>query len=210
MLFVNLLAPEGGDLESQETLFRDACLLAREVSTDPAPVVITTLGSSPLGWEEAAPLVVDRVRRFGETAAREGCRLAVEPHVNALLDRPERVTYLMERVHSPSVGINFDISHFAVAGYPRAETIRALARYALHTHVKDGGMVDGSVRFLLPGEGDFDYPAYFREMAAAGWTGPVTAEVTAQIYNLPDYDPWPAARFCLETLRGARDALAPG
>jgi sugar phosphate isomerase/epimerase len=118
------------------------------------------------------------------------------------------VTEIMERLHSPSLGINFDISHFAVAGYPRPETIAALARYAFHTHVKDGRLVDGKVQFLLPGEGDFDYPTYFREMAQAGYTGCITAEVSAQIFNLPDYDPWGAAEFCLETLRRAREAAS--
>jgi sugar phosphate isomerase/epimerase len=157
-------------------------------------------------WEETLSLVLERVARFGEIAGSEGCCFALEPHVHGLLDRPERVTYLMERLRSPPLGINFDISHFAVAGYSRAETIRALAPYALHTHVKDGRMVDGKVQFLLPGEGEFDYPAYFREMAAAGYRGCVTAEVSAQIFNRPGYDPWPAARFCLETLRRGRQA----
>ena len=68
---------------------------------------------------------------------------------------------------------------------------------------------DGKVKFLLPGEGDFDYPAYFREMAQAGYTGCITAEVSAQIFNQPGYDPWPAARFCLETLRNARETAHP-
>src|SRR5262249_9835817 len=159
-----------------ERLFRDACALGRDLAPGTRPIVVSTLGSCPLSWEAALPLVIERAAWFGEQAAREGCRLALEPHVNALLDRPERVTSLMERVHSPSLGINFDISHFAVAGFPRAETIRALAPYAFSTHVKDGRMVDGKVQFLLPGEGEFDYEAYFREMAAAGWTGPITVE----------------------------------
>jgi sugar phosphate isomerase/epimerase len=210
MVFVNLLAAPGMDLDEQERLFRDACALTRDLSPHPeedrAPVIASTLGHCALEWEEALPLVRDRAVWFAGLAAEEGCRLALEPHVGGLLDRPERVTALMEEVRSPSLGINFDISHFAVAGYPRAETIRALAPYALHTHVKDGRMVDGKVQFLLPGEGNFDYVAYFREMAAAGWTGCVTAEVSAQIFNRPGYDPWPAAQFCLDTLRRAREA----
>src|SRR5262249_27615293 len=130
----------------------------------------------------------------------------LEPHVHGLLDRPERVVEIMDRLRSPSLGINFDISHFAVAAYPRAETIRTLAAYAFHTHVKDGRMGDGQVQFLLPCEGGFDYPAYLRERERAGYAGGITAEVSAQIFNRPDYDPWPAARFCLETLRRARGA----
>lgn len=210
MLFLNLLAPEGKALQEQERTFREACALARDLSTGALPVITTGLGSSDLGWDEAFPLIVERTRRFGGMAAAEGCRLAIEPHVGALLDSPERTIALMEQVHSPSLGINFDISHFDVAGYPRAETIRALVPYAIHTHVKDGRMVDGKVRFLLPGEGEFDYPAYLREMAEAGWTGAVTVEISGQIFNRPGYDPWEAARFSLETLRRARKAAAEG
>jgi sugar phosphate isomerase/epimerase len=204
IVFLNLLASPGEELDRQGRLFREVCALARDLAPAAPPVIASGLGSCPLEWEEALPLAVERASSFGEMAAGEGCRLAIEPHVGALLDRPERVVALMERVHSPSLGINFDISHFAVAGYPRAETIRTLAPYAIHTHVKDGRMVDGKVQFLLPGEGDFDYAAYFREMAEAGWTGCITVEVSAQIFNRPGYDPWPAAQFSLETLRRAR------
>lgn len=210
MVFVNMVAP-AEELEAQEGLFRDACALARDLSPPgSAPVLASTLGHSALEWDAVLPLVVERSARFGQVAAEEGCRLALEPHVGGLLDRPERVVYLMDRVHAPSLGINFDISHFDAGGYERAKTIRTLAPYALHTHVKDGRMVDGKVQFLLPGEGGFDYVPYFREMARAGWTATITVEVTAQIFNLPGYDPWPAAQSCLDTLRRARAAALGG
>lgn len=210
MLFVNMLAPEGKEVQAQERLLRDACALARDLSPSGArPVIASTLGHGA-DWEAALPLILERVARFGAVAKEEGCRLALEPHAGGLLDRPDKVLYLMERLHSPSLGINFDISHFDAGGYDRVETIRTLARYALHTHVKDGKTVDGKVLFQLPGEGGQDYEPYFREMARAGWTGPITVEVTAQIFNLPDYDPWPAAQSCLDTLRRARAAALGG
>ncbi len=205
LLFVRLLAPAGEELAAQEALFRDACELAHDLSPDSAPAIVTPIGATELQWEEALPLALDRIASFGQLAADEGCRIALEPHVHGLFDRPERVLAVMEPLHSPSIGINLDISHFAVAGYPRAETIRQLAPYAFHTHVKDGRMEGGKVRFLLPGEGDFDYPAYFREMAAAGYDGCITAEVSVQIYDQPGYDPWHAAGFCFEKLAIARE-----
>jgi sugar phosphate isomerase/epimerase len=206
LVFINPVAAAGEELERQAQAFRAACRLARSLSTGPPPPIASPLGSCPLTWEEAFPLVLERVGWFAGIAASERCRYALEPHVHGLLDRPGRVVEIMDRLRSPSLGINFDISHFAVAGYPRTETIRTLAPYALHTHVKDGRMVDGQVQFLLPGEGAFDYPAYFREMAQAGYAGCVTAEVSAQIFNRADYDPWPAARVCLAALRRAREA----
>jgi sugar phosphate isomerase/epimerase len=210
MLFLALMAPDGDALEEQERLFREACELARQLAPDTQPVIVTVLGPTSSDWDTLRADVADRVTYFGGLAAEEGCRLALEPHVNALLDRPERVTWLMERVHTPTCGLNFDISHFAVANYPRAETIAALAPYSFHTHVKDGRMEDGKVRFLLPGEGGCDYAAYFREMAAAGYEGSITVEITAQIFNLPEYEPWRDATFSLKALQQARAAAFPG
>jgi inosose dehydratase len=211
MVFVNMLAAEGEELDQQLGLWADACALARELAPAAPPVVVSTLGHRPLPWEEVLPLVAERVAAFAAEANQQGCRLALEPHSGGLLDRPERVVEAVEQARAalgprqaPALGINFDISHFAAVGIPRAETIRTLAPYAFSTHVKDGYLADGKVVFQLPGEGDFDYPAYFREMAQAGWSGPITVEVSAQIFNRPGYDPWPAARFCRERLRRAR------
>jgi sugar phosphate isomerase/epimerase len=113
-------------------------------------------------------------------------------------------------VNSPALGLNFDISHFAVQGMPLQETVAALAPHAIHTHVKDGRMEGGKVKFLLPGEGGFDYVAYFGAMDKAGWRGCITVEVSGMIFNQPGYDPWKAAEFCWKTLSSARStALRP-
>jgi sugar phosphate isomerase/epimerase len=204
-LFVNLLAPPE-DLWAQEELFREACALARDLSPGAALPIVTTHGSCGLPWDEGRELLAERVTYFGLLAEREGTRLALEPHVGALLDTPEKTAWLMARVHSPTAGLNLDLSHFVVAGYSWQEAVRDLARYAFHTHVKDGFMENGQVHFQLPGEGDLDYAAYFRAMRDAGYDGAVSAEVSVQISGRTDYDPWSAAAFCLATLREARNA----
>ena len=65
-------------------------------------------------------------------------------------------------------------------------------------------MEQGRVRYLLPGEGDTDYVAYFEEMDRAGWSGCITVEITAMIFRREDYDPWVAAEFSFQTLHEAR------
>ena len=57
---------------------------------------------------------------------------------------------------------------------------------------------------LLPGEGDFNYVAYFQAMTKAGWSGCITVEISGMIFSKPDYDPWPAAGFSWKTLSTAR------
>ncbi len=204
-LFVNLLAP-AAEMPEQVKLFREACALARDLSPSPNLPIVTTHGACELSWDEGRTLLAERMRTFSIIAEREGTRLALEPHVGALLDTPEKTAWLMERVHSPTAGLNLDLSHFVVAGYSWQEAVRNLARYAFHTHVKDGYMDRDQVRFQLPGEGDLDYAAYFRAMREAGYHGAVSAEVSVQISGRPDYDPWQAAAFCLTMLRNARDA----
>jgi sugar phosphate isomerase/epimerase len=207
LVFFNMLASRE-ELEPQERILRDTCALARDLAPGTRPVVVSTLGHTTMTWEEALPRVLEGVGHFTGIAAAEGCRLALEPHAGNILDCPARVTEVMERLHSPSLGINFDISHFAAGGYDRTESIRAVAPYAFHTHVKDGRTIDGRVVFDLPGETGYDYAAYFREMAAAGYPGVITVEVSVQISDRPDYDPWAAARYSLDVLEMARAAAA--
>ena len=181
---------------------------AAEMAADLAPagtlpVLTATVGGGGLSWESDRAEIFARVAEWAAVASAQGTRFALEPHIGGVLERPERVLELLAAVKAPGLGLNFDISHFAVAGYPLEETVAQLAPHAIHTHVKDGRMVDGKVQFLLPGEGDFDYPAYFRAMRAAGWRGCVTVEVSGMVFNRPGYDAFAAAEFAFGALAGA-------
>ena len=188
----------------------DAYRAAAELATDLAlndtvPPLASTLGGRAMTWEEDKEELADRLAEVGEVVAKAGSTFALEPHVGSVLDDPDNAIWLVERIASPAVRLNFDISHFAVAGYPMEETVKKLAPYAIHTHVKDGRMVDGKVQWLLPGEGDFDYTAYFRAMAETDFTGCITVEISGMIFNKPDYDAWVAAEFSWKTLSTARE-----
>lgn len=69
-------------------------------------------------------------------------------------------------------------------------------------------MVDGQVRFQLPGDGTLDLSQYFRVIREIGIDLPITAEVSAQIWKRDDYDPWATAQRCYELMRNARDGTA--
>ena len=57
--------------------------------------------------------------------------------------------------------------------------------------------------FLIPGEGEFDYVAYLREMRAHGYTGFITAEISIMVQRRPGYDPLAAAEQTYRTLAHA-------
>ncbi|MBM4045731.1 MAG: sugar phosphate isomerase/epimerase [Planctomycetes bacterium] len=208
MLLSRVLTDKPDDYRKQLDEFRAAAEMAVDLASGSAPPPLTTtLGGGPLTWEKDREQIADRVAEWGRVAASMGVQFAVEPHVGGILAKPERAVWLLARVPAPAVRLNFDISHFAIAGYPTDEVVDLLAPLAIHTHVKDGRMVGGKVQFLLPGEGGFDYVAYFRAMARAGWRGHITVEVSGMIFNKPDYDPWAAAKFSFDTLQAARKQM---
>jgi len=205
MLISQVLTDDPQEYQQQLEVCRAAAELATDLAVgDAIPALATTLGGRTMTWEEDRAKLVERISEVGETVADVGARLAVEPHVGSILAEPKRAVWLVEQVASPAVRLNFDISHFAVAGYPLEGTVLDLAPLAIHTHVKDGCMVDGKVQWLLPGEGNFDYVAYFQAMAQANWRGCITVEISGMIFNKPDHAPWPAAEFSWQTLSTAR------
>jgi sugar phosphate isomerase/epimerase len=127
----------------------------------------------------------------------------MEPHVGAALHRPEQVLWLLEQVDSPALTIHFDISHFNVQGIPMEESVAQLASHSLHTHVKDERGRDPDHEFLIPGEGEMDYPRYLRLMADADYDGHIVVEISLMVQRRPDYDALAAATQSYEVLARA-------
>lgn len=205
MLLSQVLTHDPREYQQQLEAFRAAAELANDLAvSENIPVLTTTLGGGTMTWEKDREALADRIAEVGEIIAKAGTRFAVEPHVGSILEHPHHAAWLIQRINSSSVRLNFDISHFAVAGYPLEDTVAQIAPLAIHTHVKDGRMVDGNVQWLLPGEGDFDYAAYFQAMAKADWRGCITVEISGMIFSKPNYDPWHAAEFSWKTLSTGR------
>jgi inosose dehydratase len=168
------------------------------------PVLDSVLGSSPETWGRDDDFVLQRLGEFVEHCEARQVVLALEPHVgDGLCERPEKIVEIVEQVGSPSLKLNFDISHFEVVGVPTADSVRLLAPHTAHTHVKDQRGRVPDFEFLIPGEGPFDFVDYLRKMDAAGYTGYVTAEVSMAVHRRPDYDPVAGAALCFETLDAA-------
>lgn len=144
-------------------------------------------------WEEKKHLIVDRFGELAELAETIGARVALEPHVAAVVSRIDRALYVLDEVGHDALGLNLDISHFAVQGVPTAEAVRALAPRAFVSEVKDQRGIEPDFDFLIPGEGEFDYVEFLREMDAAGYEGSVSVEVSVFRQRIDGYDPRDAA-----------------
>ena len=167
---------------------------------DQLAVIDTTTGGKPENWEQDKARLVERTNELVEYAASRGVTIAMEPHIGAIIETPDRVLELLEMVNSPYLKVNFDISHFDIIGLSIEETVAALAPVSAHTHVKDQRGRYPDYEFLIPGEGNFDYVAYLKAMQAHGYTGFITAEVSMMVQRRPNYDPLAAATLTYQTL----------
>lgn len=170
---------------------------------DEIAAVNTTPGGKPEDWDTNKEFLVERVGELVEYGASQGVTIAMEPHIGAIIDTPEKVLELLELVNSPYLRVNFDISHFDIVGIPTEETVSALAPVSIHTHVKDQKGLAPDFEFLIPGEGPFDYVEYLKLMETHGYDGFITAEVSFMVQARENYDPLAAATLSYETLSKA-------
>lgn len=167
------------------------------------PALDTTVGGKPEDWDALKPLLIDRIGALVEYGAARGVAIAMEPHFSTSISTPERMLELIEAIGSPYLQINFDISHFNIQGYSIADSVRLMAPATIHTHVKDERGQVPDFDFLIPGEGEFDYVTYLQEMAQAGYTGHITAEISIMVQRRADYDPLAAAEQTYRVLAAA-------
>lgn len=167
------------------------------------PYVNTLSGGRTADWDDQHLLFAERIAPAAEYAASRGVVLAMEPHVDGLVDTPDRMLEILRLVDMPSLRVNFDISHFDILGMTTEESVAALVPYSVHTHVKDQRGRYPDYEFLTPGEGDFDYVRYLRAMQDAGYDGFINAEVSMMRQRKADYDPVAACELCYRTLADA-------
>ncbi len=167
------------------------------------PAINTTPGGKPHQWEALKQLLVERTAELVEYAQSRGATVAMEPHVGAIIDTPDKMIELLELVGSPNLKVNFDISHFDIVGMTIEETVSVLAPHSVHAHVKDQRGHFPDFEFLIPGEGNFDFVAYLHAMQTHGYDGFITAEVSMMVQGRKDYNPFLASDFSYGVLSRA-------
>jgi inosose dehydratase len=170
---------------------------------DAPPYVNTLSGGRTADWDAQHEFFVERLLPVVEYAAAQGVILAMEPHVDGLVDTPDRMLTILSLVDSPFLKVNFDISHFDILGMTTEESVAALVPHSVHTHVKDQRGRVPDYAFLTPGEGDFDYVEYLLAMQAHGYSGFINAEVSKMRQAMPGYDPVAAVALSYRTLSAA-------
>jgi inosose dehydratase len=182
---------------------RGAGKLARGVSPEGPRVVETVLGGRPEQWEAVKDRMAQRLREWAKVAEEEEFTLAIKAHVGGALHTPEDCVWLATQAESPCVKCVYDYSHFQLRGFDLAKSIQTLLPHTVFIHVKDAQGDPSRFQFLLPGDGDTDYRALLKLVAAIGYCGDVVVEVSGQLFGKPDYRPLDAARRCYENLAAA-------
>ena len=183
-------------------LTRQVVELARDLDME-SPVLSVGIGGKSAMWETHRDHLVQLLKDYEKLASDEGFTLAVEAHVNAMVDRSERAIWLIEAVDSPLIRLHFDIVHFFLAKEPIAETVHKLVPYTAHTHVTDARILEDKFELLPLGRGELDCVEYVKAMHEAGWTDFITVEVSTMVWSKEDYSPFAIAALSYSTLNSA-------
>lgn len=192
------------DQATQVDRLRAACELAWHLAVETPPVLVSTLGGRPAQWQSDYKRLTDVLWGYLEQVEEAGLTLAIEPHVGGAMHLPEHALALVDELDSPRLKVNYDESHFRLQGLRPEQSAPLLAPHAVSAHLKDAVGDAESYEFRLPGDGDTDYPALLRLLAELGYNGPLTVEVSAQLWRAPGYDAMAAARRAYAVLAAAR------
>ena len=91
---------------------------------------------------------------------------------------------------------DFPSKNMFVGGFGLEPSLREMLPYTVFISLKDSRGKPWNPEFLLAGDGETDYAAYFRLLGKLGYNGFVSIEVSSMIQRKPGYDPIAAARLC--------------
>ena len=101
------------------------------------PTLNTGVAGRSGDLEAHQQMVLDRLGALTEYARQCGVVICIEPHVGGAVDTPERAEWLVGAIDSPSLRLDFDVSHFEVVGVPMDESVGRLAPLAGAAEIKD-------------------------------------------------------------------------
>ncbi len=188
--YINPVHPDFGEREKQLKRFEEHLRFARDFGCS---IVGTETGSLNPDCSfhpgTQGPEVFDRlcesVGRLARVAERCGSIVGIEPVADQhTISTIERTRELIERIHSPALGIIFDpVNLIPAAGLGAAglgaaglgegqaaffeRAFAAFGRHIVAVHAKDFRLENGKKsEALAAGAGDFDFEAFFRLLQA--------------------------------------------
>jgi len=174
----------------------DHTIRALDLAKELGSPCITTEPGGPLepgqSWQNGLEIFLESLRPVIAHAEKVGVQLLVEPEPDLLIETAAQFEEFMKHIHSPAVGLNFDIGHMYCVRDDPAPTLHRLKKWIRHVHLEDIAATRVH-HHLVPGEGAIDFKATLQALRDIGYQGWVTIE----LYPYID-DPDGAARTARE------------
>jgi L-ribulose-5-phosphate 3-epimerase len=142
-------------------------------------VAVVVSGAGQPADEAERRVVIDHLRRIGDTAGEMGITVALETHKGPT-QNAEAMLNLMEELNHPHVRLNFDTGNIAYynRGVDPADELEKVKDLVRNVHLKDnrGGFED----WYFPAVGDggsVDFTRVRNILDGVGFAGPYTIEI---------------------------------
>jgi sugar phosphate isomerase/epimerase len=120
------------------------------------------------------------IQELAEVANTWGITLAVKPHVGACVYNTETALQFLNKMDSPSIGINFDPSHLHRAGDHTPSAALDLGDRIVHSHFRDcphRAQSPGLPEQQIPGRGEIDIIGTLQALKEVGYDRVLDLEV---------------------------------
>jgi sugar phosphate isomerase/epimerase len=137
-------------------------------------VITTHIGKVP--DDENCPAYLNMLRtieRLGKYGDGIGVAFATEtgPEKAPILKR------ILDKADTKSAKVNLDPANFVMCSAQNpAEAVYILKDYIVHTHAKDGIMLENGYAEKILGDGDVNFPEYLAALKDVGYEGFLTIE----------------------------------
>jgi sugar phosphate isomerase/epimerase len=143
----------------------------------------------------ATAIFLRGLERVMPLAEELGISILIEPEPGLMIENTLQFKTMIRDVRSGAIGINFDIGHLFCANEDPVAAFESLFEWVGHVHLEDIAP-SRAHRHLIPGEGELDFEAIFRQMVRLGYSG----DISLELYPYVDM-PVEAGRRSLEYLR---------
>ncbi len=174
--------------------------LGHELSPAKPPVIETVLGGKQSDWERVTNQMAEVLGDWATAGKSAQTIIAIKAHIGGALHSPDAAKWLADQVNSPWIRLNYDYSHFQLQDFDFVQSVKTMIDDTVFIHIKDKRGQAGNFQFLLPGDGDIDYPKYWELLQTHRYRGAVTVEVSGQIHGKPGYDPLQAAQHSYDQI----------
>ncbi|MCS7066776.1 MAG: sugar phosphate isomerase/epimerase, partial [Fimbriimonadales bacterium] len=142
--------------------------------------------------------IIEVLTRALPYAERAGIILGLENEHSCQVGTGAELARVLRRIDSPWLRAVWDPGNAFVLGETASAGYAAIQPWVAHIHVKDGiRQPDGTVRWVIIGEGEIGYPQHLAQIARSGYNGFISLETHARIEGLTQAE---VSRRCLQAL----------